>query len=166
MKTKLFLFSTILFLAACSSDSKEGDQAIKLDSTQPQTIAKDSLSAEQIEKIKKIQSTFADVYTISLKETITNFKADPNPADEIGVWENMATAYENYLKSKPTTDLPKKREIFKLILMRSSMQAEEAIKKATLTILTPEESKEVLSFYTQSPVALDSVPVSPAPAKK
>lgn len=157
MKNTFFLIASVLILSSCGSD-KAGDNAIQLNSTAPQSFVKDSLSADQIERIKKIQSTFAEVYNISVKESIENFKADPNPADEIVVWEHMSKAYEAYLSANPKLELPKKREVFKLILMRSSMAPDEAAKKAGITILTEEEAQAVLAGYTEAPVALDSVP--------
>ena len=48
-------------------------------------------------------------------------------------------------------DLPKKREVFKLLLSRSMMPSNEAILNAELKILDENEANKVLSFYTESP---------------
>ncbi len=121
-------------------------------------VVHDSLTTNQIDKIKKIQSTFAEVYPVSLEETITNFKRDQNPDSEIDIWLQMAEAYEKYLTSKQIKlDLNTKKEVYKLILSRSMMSDEEAISNSKLTILTEKEAKEVLSYYSATPDPIDVV---------
>ncbi|PXY44460.1 hypothetical protein [Flavobacterium hydrophilum] len=110
-------------------------------------IIHNELSHEQIEKIKKIQATFADVYKISLEETITNFKRDRNPDNEIEIWLNMVHAYEKFILKDSEITLNKKSEVFKLILMRSMMDEKEAIKETDCKILNEKEITEILSYY-------------------
>ena len=111
-------------------------------------IIHEQLSEKQIEKIKKIQSSFADVYKISLEETISNFKRDQNPDNEIEVWLNMLKAYEKFVyKNGTEIGLNKKTEVFKLILMRSMMDEKEAEFETKCTILNKNEIKEIFSYY-------------------
>lgn len=119
-------------------------------------VVHDSLTADQIQRIKKIQSTFAEVYPMSLEETITNFKRDQNPDNEIDIWLQMANTYHKYVSSKQSKlDLNTKKEVYKLILSRSMMSDEEAIANSKLTILTEKEAKEVLSYYKLKPDPID-----------
>ncbi|MFN3852616.1 MAG: hypothetical protein ACK4NY_24525 [Spirosomataceae bacterium] len=121
-------------------------------------VVHDSLTTAQIDKIKTIQSTFVEVYPVSLEETITNFKRDQNPDNEIDIWLQMADAYKKYLSTKQgKLDLNTKKEVYMLILSRSMMSDEEAITNTKLTILTVKEAKEVLSYYTAAPDLIDVV---------
>lgn len=121
-------------------------------------IIHDSLTVDQINKIKKINTTFEEVYPVSLEQTINDFKKDRNPGEEITIWLQMAEAYEKYLSSKQTKpDLSTKKEIYKLILCRSMMPAEESIKSAELKILTEKEANEVMSYYTAEPDPIEVV---------
>lgn len=110
-----------------------------------------TLTKEQIHKIKKIQFTLSEVHPVSLEETINIFKSDQNPDSEIDIWLQMANTYEWYLKTKGKLDLKTKEEVFKLILSRSMMTEEAAIIDSELKILTQNEAKEILTHYTLPP---------------
>ena len=84
------------------------------------------MTQEQIEKIKTIHDVFAEVDKSSLEQTITDFKRDLHPDNEIKIWLQMANSYERYL-SKKKKSIEEKREIFKLILLRSTQSTEETI---------------------------------------
>jgi hypothetical protein len=157
MKKLIYFLSAILFLSACNSKDEESKTVDPKD-IQTGEAQQDSLSPQQIAKIKKIQSTFSDVYPISLKESIANFKGDLDPDKEIDTWLNMTSAYEKYLDTKDSMpNQETKKEIFQLILFRSMMPANEAITSAKLKILTEKEALEALSFYTAEPDPIDVV---------
>lgn len=160
MKNILLSLSTILLFVSCNSnkDNKQNSQTLNPNDIQISEVVHDSLTAEQIEKIKKIQSTFAEVYPVSLEQTITDFKRDQNPDSEIDIWLQMVDAYEKYLSSKKgNVDLKTKLEVYKLILSRTMMSEEEAIVNTKLTILTEKEAREILSYYTAIPDPIDVV---------
>lgn len=160
MKTIYLYLLTILILFSCNTDKGEQQNIQKINPNDIQVggIVHDSLTVEQITKITHIQSIFAEVYPVSLEETITNFKRDLNVDNEIGIWLQMADAYEKFIKSKKRElDLKTKKEVFSLILSRSMMTDEEAIRNSKLTILTDKEAKEVLSYYSASPDPIDVV---------
>lgn len=160
MKNTILIFSTILIFVSCNSENnnKQNIETINPNDIQISKVVHDSLTTEQIEKIRKIQSTFAEVYPISLEETITNFKRDQNPDSEIDIWLQMVGAYKNYISSKlGKLDLGAKKEVYKLILSRSMMSEEEAIVNSKLIILNEKEAKEALRYYTASPDPIDVV---------
>lgn len=143
-------------ISSCNFKKEEDNtQTIDPKNIQLNEVIHDSLSKEQIHKIKKIQSTFAEVYRLSLEETITNFKRDQNPDSEIAIWLEMADNYEKYLTSEKNLDLKTKKEVFKLILSRSMMPEEEAIENSNLEILTKEKAKKVLSYYSLNADPID-----------
>ena len=160
MKNILFFISIVLIFCSCdySKDDKQNVQTIDPNDIQVSEIVHDSLTTDQIQRIKRVQSTFAEVYPVSLEETITNFKRDQNPDKEIDIWLQMAYTYEKYVSSKQNKlDLNTKKEVYKLILSRSMMSDEEAIANSKLTILTEKEAKEVLSYYQLKPDPLDVI---------
>lgn len=158
MKNTILILTTVMTFYACNANKgdEQNIQTINSKDIQIGEVIHDSLTTEQIDKIKIIQSTFEEVYPVSLEETITNFKRDQNPDKEIEVWLQMAEAYNGYLGSKKNNlDLNTKMEVNILILSRSMMPDEEAIDNAKLTILTVKEAKEVLSYYTLKPSPID-----------
>ena len=159
MKKIILIFVTTMFLSCNSGrDDKQNIQTIDPNEIQVGEVVYDSLTREQVDKIKTIHSAFAEVYPISLEETIINFKRDQNPDNEIAIWLQMAGAYERFLGSKQgKLDLATRKEVFKLILSRSMMPNEEAIANSKLTVLTEEEANEVLRYYTASPDPIDVV---------
>lgn len=153
----LFFIALGVTIFSCNSNTQsEGtEQEVALGDLQQGPIRNDALSEEQLESIKFIHEAFIEVLPISLEETTESFKRDQNPDTEINVWLNMAKAYQSVLSADSGfSDLNKKTEVFKLILMRSMLSEEEAIEAAELKLLTTEEIKEVLGKY-----ALDAQPL-------
>jgi hypothetical protein len=153
----LFFISCFLFfIVSCGSDTDEKqnvqtpDPKDQLNQPDP-----DSLNQEQIERITKIQSVFSEVYPISLEQTIINFKRNLDPDKEIAVWLVMADAYEKYLaRQKDSLDLPAKKEVFKLVLLRSMKPDSEAVAGAQLLLLKETDAQEILKYYN---LAEDSI---------
>ncbi len=110
----------------------------------------DSLSDEQIKKIEKIHKVFSEVNTSSLEQTITNFKRDQNPDNEIAIWLKMAGAYERFIEGRQV-DLNKKKEAYDIILLRSMMTEKEVIDKVNIDFLTTDEVEEVFGYYDVPP---------------
>lgn len=114
----------------------------------PGPIVHNQLSQEQLEKITKIQSAFSDVYSISLEDTIANFKRDRNPDTEIKVWLNMLHAYEKFTLKDPQITVEKKSEVFKLILSRSMMEENKVRTQTEFKLLNENELDEIFAYYT------------------
>lgn len=146
----LLFFVIIICLTtfSCHSSEKSETQMANIDSLVIGPEVHDTLSVEQMTKIKKIFTTFSEVNPSTLEETISNFKRDLNPDNEIEIWLNMASTYENFVSTRPSKlDHDKKKEVYKLILIRSMMSADEAISQAKLTLLNDNEIKEILDNY-------------------
>ncbi len=160
MKDFLKLFIAILCLSSCNSPSEKPKetQTINVNEIRQHEIVHEELTQDQLAKIKKIYTVFHEVEKASLEETITDFKRDVYPDNEIAIWLTMADAYQNYLKSKnDELDLETKTEVYRLILSRSMMSDEEVIKNSDLTKLSINEAKKVLSFYKAKPNPIDVV---------
>lgn len=144
----LLLILVSVFTSYKKAQKNKETQTINPNDLIPGPIVHDQLSAEQIEKITKIQSTFSDIYPISLEETITNFKRDRNPDNEIRVWLNMMQAYEKFVSKDPEIMLEKKSEVFKLILTRSMMDENKVRAQTEFKILTDNEVNKIFNYYT------------------
>lgn len=151
----------IIIITACLFSCKENTKSnnnIKITNIEdliPEPIVNDSLSKKQLDQIKNIHQTFIEVCPISLEETISNFKRDQNPDNEISIWLNMAKVFKVFtLENVEHQELEVKKEAFRLILMRSMMSEKEAINKADLKLLNENKAKEILKNYS-----LDKKPI-------
>jgi hypothetical protein len=149
---KNYAYLLLLFLFISCSNKAEKIEKINPNNIKPNEVVS-HLTSEQIEKIKNIHATFTEVDKSSLEQTITDFKRDLHPEDEIEIWIQMANAYKGYL-SKNKKNLDEKKEVFKLILSRSMMNSEHAIENSNLKYLSKKEAQEVLSFYHSTPQPL------------
>lgn len=148
MKLAYFILFLFFELVACNSASEESKVTkMKASDIKVGPVIHDSLTSEQIEKIKKIQTIFAEVYPVSLEETITNFKRDQNPNKEINIWLSMADAYFRFTSSNANVDSTKKQEAFNLLLLRSMMTDKEALEEAKVKSLSNREVTEILQYY-------------------
>ncbi len=148
-----FILVAILTVSILScKENKNSDATHKITSIKsltPGPIIHESLNEEQLDKIKIIYETFIEVNPTSLEETITNFKRDQNPDNEINIWLNMAKAFQPFaLKNKGDEKIDHRNEAFILILMRSMMPEDQAIKTAELRVLSKNEIQEILKSYT------------------
>ncbi|MDO8366683.1 MAG: hypothetical protein Q7T20_07805 [Saprospiraceae bacterium] len=105
------------------------------------------LSEHQKKRISIIQQALIEVNDTSLEETLNNFRKDSNPDSEIEIWEAIAGAYQQMLQKKPAASLEEKHEVYRLLLLRSSMSADEAIAHANLSTLSEATAKEALELY-------------------
>lgn len=152
--TPLFILILVLAVAACKTNNNSEHsnvQTIKAGDLTLGPIVHDTLSADQIEKIKTIQAAFAEVNPSSLEETITDFKRDQHPDGEIASWLAMANAYEQFTSKHAGAPLDKKKEAYKLILLRSMENETDAKANANLKLLTDKEVAEIFSYYTLEP---------------
>jgi hypothetical protein len=155
-------FYLLIFLASigfCCCDTKDKTQVkpgeIAIKDLRLNEIVHDSLTVDQLRDIEKIHKSFAEVNSSSLEETITNFKRDRHPDDEIAIWLKMAEAYERFtLAGGRQIDLNKKNEVYQLILLRSMMSEREVMDQVKVTSLTDDEIKEVFSYYDSPPKPL------------
>jgi hypothetical protein len=151
---KLMLFAVVLTASACDANRQNEQKSMTVDvnTLHMSPVAHDSLSSAQIEKIKFIHQTFAEVQPGTLEGTITDFKRDQNPDNEITIWLSMANAYQKFEQKKGLPlDIDYKKEVFKLILLRSSMSGKEAVAQAEPKLLSSADIADILSFYDQAP---------------
>jgi hypothetical protein len=151
---KLIYTITLLivgFIACDSPQDKPKEITMNSKDISVGPVVHDSLSSDQLDKVMRIQKIFAEVYPVSLDETVTNFKRDLNPDKEIQIWLNMAAAYQEFISRNSAIDSSKKQDVFNLLLLRSMMPDEEAIKESKVKHLSDQEIAEVLRYYKSAP---------------
>ena len=143
---KYILITVLIFTIICCKEKKKSNssETANIENLIPGPIVNESLSKEQLEKIGFIQETFHEVFPVSLDETITNFKRDQNPDNEINVWLNMAKTFNLFASEK----LEVRKEAFKLILTRSMMSKKETLNSLELKRLSKKEVEDILNNYT------------------
>lgn len=146
----IYLLITVFGFAACHADDTTTPATIKTDSAtnfHPAPVIHDSLSAAQLEKIKKIQEAFAEVNPSSLEETIADFKKDSHPDNEITLWLVMANTYKQFTAGHKELSPVEKQEAYKLILTRSMWDESNAKQQAQLRLLTDNDVAEIFLYY-------------------
>jgi hypothetical protein len=79
-----------------------------------------------------------------------DFMRDQNPDREIQVWEGMAKPYRAFTE-KHKLSLAGKKEVFQIVMLRSSVSDEETLQKSELKILTKADAREILANYHEAP---------------
>ena len=151
---KLVLLAASLTVSACNTNHQNEQEPLKVDisTLHVSPVVHDTLSPAQLGKIEFIHNTFAEVQPGTLEETITDFKRDQNPDNEIAIWLSMANAYQKFVQKKGSNlDIASKRETYKLILLRSEMSSKEAVVEAKPKLLSAADISDILGFYDQAP---------------
>ncbi len=110
-------------------------------------IIHDTLSAAQMERIKRIHTVFLEVEPVSFEETVSDFKRDQNPDREIEIWLAMAAAYEQYVTKHPSMSLELKQEVYKVVLMRSMANEAETRANVETQLLSDKDITEIMGYY-------------------
>ena len=139
----LFLF----FRFNKSNKASNKTKTINLNELTPSPIQHKTLSETQLEQIKSIHKTFEEVYPVTLEETITNFKRDRNIDNEIQLWMKMKETFLSVMEQKQYSKIEERKEVFKLILMRSMMSNADVIKNAKVKELDNESIASILNLF-------------------
>jgi hypothetical protein len=136
-------------LVSCSNNSdKPGGKVKWVDpkTIQAGPIRHEKLTDEQMERIRSLQATFAEVDSQSIDKWVDNFKRDQDPDRELQIWERMAKAYRAYC-DKRELSVEVKKDVFGVVLMRSMASEQDVLEKAKLSKLSKEEAKEVMRGF-------------------
>ncbi|MBC7933526.1 MAG: hypothetical protein H7Z38_23445 [Rubrivivax sp.] len=121
-------------------------QTVNAADLRPNEIQHQRLSEEQLNRIKKLHKTFAEVDKSSLETWINNFKRDANPDSEIAIWERVAKSYTDYCSQRELT-AEAKDDVFQVLLLRSMSSDEEAVKTLKLKVLSADEARKIMREY-------------------
>lgn len=140
--------------ASTSSDAKT--QWIDPKTLEPGPIAHESLTEDQMSRIQRLRKVFSEVDSSPLEKWVDDFKRDVDLESELRIWENMATAYETFTASKNLT-LSAKKEVYKVVLLRSGAPEEEVLKHSELKILSEKDEREIMALFTNKPEPIQVV---------
>lgn len=155
-----FLIATCLLALGCdrrepsvASDassplpvSQSDVQRVDPSTVQLGPIQRDSLSPEQMERIRKLQAVFVEVDGMSVEQWVDNFKRDLDPDRELEIWEVMAKAYTSFCSTR-TLSSEAKREVYKVVLLRSMASEQEVLQRLDLEILTKDDAIAVMRGF-------------------
>ena len=82
------------------------------------------LPGDFTERIKAFKKILSDFDTVSLEQTIDNFKRDTHPEEELAIWERIANTYQLFLSHNPINDPAIRNEVF-AVLIGASMGSED-----------------------------------------
>lgn len=113
----------------------------------PQTSSHSRLREEQVTRTKRIQAALSAVDPSSLEKWIGDFEKDQDPEKELRIWEAIAAAYQSYCSSR-SVDMNTRREVFRVLLMRSETSDEaQVISHVHLSTLTSEQAHDVMGYF-------------------
>jgi hypothetical protein len=115
------------------------------------------LTAIQLERVKALQQTFAEVDTSPLPRWIDDFKRDQDPDRELRTYERMADAYRAYCRGRSLSPRAK-ADVYLVVLLRSGAPDEEVLPRLKLQELTIADAKDILRLYKAPPEPVTSVP--------
>lgn len=139
----------LLVFSCTNKTKKQENKTVTIDSNEliHGPIQHQNLSEDQLTKIKSIHKTFEEVYPITLKETITNFKRDLNINQEINLWLRMKEIFENILDKKQYDKVEQRKEVFKIILMSTMMPKNEVKNNIEIKELSINDADYILSEF-------------------
>lgn len=146
----------VVVVAACfyilAKSSEKSDYEAAKDSLeiQPGPIRNEQLSSELIDRIRRLQSVFAEVYPLSHQEWLDGFQRDTAPEKEVALWEQMAAAYATFVEANDVGPAARK-EAFGLLLIRSTTSDVDA-ELSRLEHLTLDQGKSLVDLYEANPM--------------
>jgi hypothetical protein len=109
-------------------------------------IIRDSLTPEQMDRVRKLQAVFAGIDGQTVEQWVDDFKRDLDPDRELGVWEVMAKAYTSYCSDRSLSP-EAKREVFKIVLLRSAAPEQDVLEHLELKMLSRKDAIEVMRGF-------------------
>ena len=72
-----------------------------------------------VERVRSFKNILKEVETSTVEEALANFQKDRNPESELGLWEHMALAYQDFNETNPNLTLEEKKDVFRVLLQLS-----------------------------------------------
>lgn len=116
----------------------------------------DTLPDELLARIKAVHGTFADVDGTPLEKWIDDFKRDLDPEGNIKIWEDMQVAYNAYCADRELP-LAARKEVFKIVLMRSMMPDADVLARIELEHVPADDVRKILAAYPSEAKPIDVI---------
>ena len=154
-----FMYLHVCFLAAITFAIFSCDrpavspERVKTQNVEAGPIRHETLTPEQINRLRTVQATLEEVDASPLEKWIDDFKRDVNPDREIDIYEAIAHAYQAFCSARSRTPA-QKQDAYGLLLERSGTTDDNALRNYKLKSLTGGEARELLSHYNKSAEAI------------
>jgi hypothetical protein len=109
-----------------------------------------------LKRIKATTDTFEKIDGLSYEKAVDLYRRDVNPEENLILWEEMAKAYNTFCKSRCSTQA-ERMDVYRSLLLRSMLPANEALEQAKLQVLKPSEAIAVMKLYRLPPKPIDVV---------
>lgn len=129
-----------------STETNPSIERIDPKTVKPGSVRHETLTPQQVERLRKLQIALAEVDDSPLAKWIDDFRYDKYPDREIAVFEAIAQAYQAFCAARQRT-IAQKQDAFALLIDRSGTTDEDTLKNHKLKVLTLQEAKEALSYY-------------------
>lgn len=119
-------------------------------------VVHDKLPDELMARIKNVHATFAEVDGTTLESWVDDFQRDLDPEGNIEIWEDMQIAYNSHCNERDLS-LDAKKEVYKIVLMRSMMPDDDVLSRLEPKHLTPEDVRTILAAYPGEAKPIDVI---------
>jgi hypothetical protein len=133
-------------LPPAKGSGKERVEWVDPKTIQAGPIRRDSLTHEQMARIRALQATFADVDGQRVEQWVDNFKRDADPDKELRIWERMSKAFRAFCDGRKLSPEAKK-DVFSVVLLRSMASEQEVLEHMKLKVLSREDAIAVMKSY-------------------
>lgn len=152
------LHVTLLALGMASVSCDRGPQGQPAENTegrvqwidpktiQPGPIRRDTLSDEQMARIRALQEVFVELDGQTVQQWVDSFKRDVDPDRELQIWERMAKAYRAYCDGKQLS-VAAKNDVYGVVLLRSMASEKEVLERVNLTELSRDDAITVMRGF-------------------
>jgi len=142
---RIIILLSLLTVLGCKQKNT-GAELMDLSTITQGPILHDTLTSKQIENISYLYDTFKEVDPKAKEKWLEDFKRDLNPDKEIETWLMMASAYNSYCEGK-NIGIDTKNEVFKIVLLRSSIPENEVLSLFKLEYLSESEAISIMKTY-------------------
>jgi len=117
---------------------------------QPGPIRHETLPDALVERIRRLEAIFVEVYPRTHAEWLDGFQRDTVPEREVALWEAMGAAYTNFTRER-SLSLDAKQEVLGLLLVRSATDDQSKLEGVKLRHLSPTDAQQLLGLYSAAP---------------
>jgi hypothetical protein len=143
-----FFAAMMLTIFSCDRPTPSPER-VKTQDVEAGPVRHDTLTPQQLNRLRTVQATLAEVDASPLEKWIDDFKRDVNPDLEIAIYEAIAHAYQTFCSARPRTPA-QKQDAYGLLLERSGTTDDNALRNYKLKALTIVDARELLSYYNKS----------------
>jgi hypothetical protein len=150
---------TIVLLSLIALGCRKADRTEWIDPAKLQAgpVRHALLTDSQMERVRRLQQTFADVDPSPLGKWVDDFKRDVNPERELRIYEGMADAYRAYCDGRKLSSQAKS-DVYQVVLLRSGAPDAEVLPRLKLSELSVSDAKNVLALYKVPPQPITATP--------